>query len=476
MDGVERTRNLSTGGIMMLQLCKNQKEKILNAIQRGSIDAADVSFPNLIDTILLKMKELGISSGLEGAFKDKRKKNAHFPFSILLLLFIAAKMKLKTSLTDVPYAITDGELLVELGWNIWDTDRDLKKGLMAEGTIRNLVSKYTAEESETAYNQYVEEFIKPHLQLFPTVHLLDCSMLAVELGNPNYEGSEVVKQNGEVIRGYKLATLRGLLDDAGILEEIKFGAINIHDVDVCREMILNSKALKEGDIVIQDRGFISREILNQLKNIRKVDIYMPAKKSMILYKEAVQIAKKEGKWQAHPNKKRKTQKIQLVRDMGDFWTSNKPEEDVPLHACVVWDTKKDQYFVFMTTDTSQTAKRILTTYELRPEIEEDYRQLKDFWKLEDFKSTKFNFIVFHVVMVLIGYLYFQLFKNTEAGSSFSGKTLPVVMKNFRVEKPKQVIIYAGQYFALFSFLDFMKLYASCSKEIRDLLDPVLALV
>ena len=61
-----------------------------------------------------------------------------------------------------------------------------------------------------------------------------------------------------------------------------------------------------------------------------------------------------------------------------MWQSDSPEKDVPLNACVVWDTKDGEYYVFVTTDTTRTAKQIIQTYELRPEIEEDYRQLKDF--------------------------------------------------------------------------------------------------
>jgi hypothetical protein len=41
---------------------------------------------------------------------------------------------------------------------------------------------------------------------------------------------------------------------------------------------------------------------------------------------------------------------------------------------------------------------------MRPEIEEDYRQLKDFWQLEDFKSTKLLLVAFHMVCTFLGYL------------------------------------------------------------------------
>ncbi|QIB28099.1 transposase [Caloranaerobacter azorensis] len=261
-----------------------------------------------------------------------------------------------------------------------------------------------------------------------------------------------------------------------MIEEIVFGSIKTHDLELCKDLILKSKVLKEGDILINDRGFISREIINKLKKERKVDVYVPAKKNMDIYKQAVEIAKGEGKWHKHPTKSRKEQEIQLIKDVGMFWQSDKPNEDVKINACVVYDKKKKEYFVFLTTDTKKTAKQIIKTYELRPEIEEDYRQIKEFWKLEDFKSTKYNFILFHIVMLLIGYMYFQIYKNTEEGQKYAKKSLPVAIKKYVCKKEKKVIIYRGRYFAIFNFLEFIKLYSSCSEEIQSLLDPILALV
>ena len=51
-------------------------------------------------------------------------------------------MKLKTSLTDIPYAINDAQTLAELGYNLVDTNRGLEEGLLAEGTLRNWINKY----------------------------------------------------------------------------------------------------------------------------------------------------------------------------------------------------------------------------------------------------------------------------------------------------------------------------------------------
>jgi hypothetical protein len=396
-----------------MKYSQHDKEEVLKAIKKRTIDAADISYPHLVDMILLKMEEIGLISSLEEAFEDKRRNNSSIPFGVLLTLFIAGKMKVKTSLSDVPFAISDADLLSKLGWNIWEPN-GLEKGLMTEGALRHFVSKYTEEELISAINNYVKKFVKIKLGLTPNIHILDCTKLEVKLDNSRYEKSGVVKENGESMRGYKLVTLRGLLDDAGIIEEIKIDAINVHDLGLSKELVMNSENLKEGDILIQDRGFISREVLNYLKTSRKVDVYMPVKKNMGIYQEAIQIATKEGEWQDHPNKKRKSQKIQRVSDLGSSWTSDQMESDVPLQACVVWDTKnteekkEDKYHVFITTDLSKSAKSIIKTYELRPEIEEDFRQLKDFWRLDDLKSTKYLFIVFHIVMVLLGYLFFQI--------------------------------------------------------------------
>ena len=460
----------------MIQISTKDKEKVLEAIRQGKIDAADISYPNLVDAMILKMKQEGLLELLEMAFSDKRSDNKNIPFHLMLTLAITAKLKIKTSLSDVPFAITNAEALSEIGWNIWDNERSLKEGLLSEGTLRNLIQKYAVAELIQAYNIYVQEHIFRELDIVPDIHILDCTELEVELKNSNYEGSEVISDEDGVRRGYKLSTLRGLAGDSGILEEVKMGSIKQHDLELSRDMVRESKMLKPGDMLINDRGFISRELMDELKRERKVDTYIPLKKNMEAYEQAVSIAKEQNQWQLHPNKKRKNQEIAFVGTLGCHWRSAEPEKDVEINACVVHDTKEDEYFVFVTTDLEKTSKQIISTYELRPEIEEDYRQIKDFWQIEDFRSTKHNFIAFHIVMVLIGYLFFQLYKGMDEGQEYTGKSLPVAIKKYVGTGPKSVIIYSGQYFGIFGFLEFIQLYASCGTEVKQCLDPILGKV
>ncbi len=468
--------NIRTGNNIMVQISKEDKEKVLEAIHLGTIDTAELSLPAFADSIILTMKQHGIIDPLNEAFEDKRSDNLHIPSDILLTLAITTKLKQKTSLTDIPFAVTDAELLAELGWNAWDYGRDVNDGLFSESVMRKLVKKYNSEELICFYNHYVQDYIFDNLDIQPCIHILDCTKIPVNLSNKNYENSSVVTIDGETTRGYKLGVLRGITDDSGIVEEIIFDTLKIHDLELCREMLKNTPCFHENDILINDRGFLSRELTNYLKTERKVDIYIPAKKNMAIFEDAVSLAVSNGKWQKHPNTKRKDQEIQLVKSLGALWESDTPENDVPINACVVHDKKTNDFFVFMTTDVTKTARQIIQIYELRPEIEEDFRQMKDFWKLGDFKSTQYNYITFHIIMTLIGYLFFQIYKTFDEGQAYTGKSLPVIAKNYKATKPKDIVVYVGQYFGIFPFLEFLKIYAECTLEVRQLLDPILAKV
>ncbi len=57
-------------------------------------------------------------------------------------------------------------------------------------------------------------------------------------------------------------------------------------------------------------------------------------------------------------------------------------------------------------------------------------------------------------MTLIEYMYFQLFKNMEEGNRYSGKSMSVVIKNYKSDKQKFIIVYSGQYFGVFPFIEF----------------------
>lgn len=459
----------------MIKICKYNQNNVLEQIRNGKLDAVALSSSNLIDTIILKMDEINAFDCLKNNIQDKRSHNTTIPYELVWASAIAAKMKVQTSLSDVPFAISDHRTLAKLGYTVIDTEGNLKSGLMQEGSLRHLLNKYNQKMFIDGYNNTVQKGIFPLLDISPDIHILDCTDLEVNYWNTNYEDSGIYrsKRDDSLTRGYKLATLRGIVDDTGLIEEICFGSINTHDFHLCEEMLKTTPVLKPGDILINDRGFISRDMMYYLKYQRGVDTYVPLKRDMRVYEEVVSIAKKQNDWKTHPNKKRKKQYISFVSDLKMYRKDYDTDIDIPINACVVWDKEINDYFVFVTTDLNASAKDIITTYELRPEIEEDYRQLKDFWKIEDFKSTKIHVILFHIVCVLFGYLFFQLYTLLPEGTAYLHKSLPVILKRYLPEVQSYVVLYVGYEFGVLTLFELMELYAQSSDEIKNIFKNIL---
>ena len=198
-----------------------------------------------------------------------------------------------------------------------------------------------------------------------------------------------------------------------------------------------------------------------------VDTYVPLRQNMTAFEVSVSCAKLQNDWSPHPS--RKNQFITFVSNIGIYWESNQKYVDVPINTCVVWDKEIDTYFVFATTNIKATALEIIKIYEMRTEIEEDFRQLKDFRKLEDFKSTKYNVISFHIICVLLGYLFYQLYINSEQGQKYLGKSLPVLLKKQQTEFINHLVLFGGKYFCCMSIVEFFEFRDGCAKEVQKYL-------
>jgi hypothetical protein len=73
------------------------------------------------------------------------------------------------------------------------------------------------------------------------LHIVDCTKVEVPLDSGHYEGSGVVRNDdGSLSRGDKVATLRTLLDTAGVLTHAAVAPIQDHDIEVCRPLLTKS--------------------------------------------------------------------------------------------------------------------------------------------------------------------------------------------------------------------------------------------
>jgi hypothetical protein len=232
-------------------------------------------------------------------------------------------------------------------------------------------------------------------------------------------------------------------------------------------------------LLLEDRGFVDGETLTFLTQQRHIDVIVPLKSTMLSYHEAVQLADLQAPWQPHPS--REQPHIAFVQGVAHLWEACQ----VPLNAGVMryWNrqTAALDYSVLVTTDPHRTGPWIVRHYEERPEIEQDYAQMKSGGgQLKKLSATRYREIVFYVLTVVLSYSLYHLFANTQAGSRFADKTRQALAFAQLRTRRTHVIAYAGGYVEIFETLSFarfiLQLPASAQDRLRHWLDEHLRTV
>ena len=479
---------------------KNNKQRVIEEINENKIENIFNIIPNISDKVIDYNEEnFGITNIIDEIFEDKRSYESEISSSLLVLSGVQSRMKQQFSISELPLALTSKKVIENLNLNI---SYDYKEGLLKEPNIRALLGKYEQEDkNEIKFNNYFISFFnsfnKSYLKKTNTecnIHILDCSILDVNLSNENYEGSTVTVKNGEKLRGYKIGLLKGITPNGGVIEEIIMSTAKEHDLNMSKDMILNTEYLKPGDYLLEDRGFIDIDLFKEL-NFKGVKIIIPAKKNMEIYNSAIISARENNNWIKHPNQKRNGQDITLVTGLEYAWLSDKDKTKKPsklelkynINCCVIrFEKSKNKdvltdeeiistegeyaYACIITNDTSLSCVEIIRLYEMRTEIEEDFRQLKDFWGLNAYKSTKYHVISFVILVSLIGYNFYQIYKESEEGKEYIGKSLIVEERHgLYIVKGVRTAIVTEHYFGIFEQDELLDLYADLDKQKRQLL-------
>lgn len=481
----------------------NNKERVIEEINENKIENIFNIIPNLSDKVLdYNETNYNILNIINETFEDKRRYKSEISSALFLLSGVQSRMKQQFSISELPLALTSKKIINKLGLNIaYNQDECLLK----ESNIRAWLGKY--EDKEINFNnyfiKYFNYFTKKYLLLSNTscdIHTLDCSILEVNSENENYEESTTTYKGGKKLRGYKIGVLRGIIPNGGVVEEICMSTAKDHDFQMSKDMVSNSKYLKEGDYLLEDRGFLDIDLFKEL-NKKKINVIIPVKKNMEIYDAAVKSAKDKNSWIKHPNLRRKGQDITLITDLESFWLSaddknKKPSKlklDYKINACVIRFEKEQNkdiltdeeivniegdyaYACIITNATTLSSQEIIRLYEMRSEIEEDFRQLKDFWGLNNYKSTKYNVISFIILISLMGYNFYQIYKESEEGKQYIGKSLIVEEKHgLYIVKGVRTAIVTQHYFGIFEQDELLDLYASLDKQKRELIKQYLIL-
>ena len=199
---------------------------------------------------------------------------------------------------------------------------------------------------------------------------------------------------------------------------------------------------------------------------------------MQAYEDAIISAYYHGDipWEKHPS--RDSQELKKVEHVDYMWD----ECSVPLVGCVVRELKegKDgiggredyEHWVFVTTRVAITGRRMIQTYELRPEIEEDHRQWKEgMWDMTRFSSSSLVQVIYHVICVLLAYNLCQIYTNTTSGRKFAQMTLRSLKRQQARNHDVSMVVYAGDSYAVFNARFLMWLLLGAPKEVQEHLRP-----
>ena len=513
-----------------IKLWGRDGDAVRQAIELGELVHLDTASEELTDEFLLFAIESGLLAKWAAAFPDPRC-DPEIRMEVILASHLAARFAGLYSMRKSGYVLRSASVLGALGYSVEVLEPE--QGVSLRGTsddklisgdvLRKLLVKLenhvdpkaplrlppsepsvsvkvrkrasrravkasfdaTAAEARAQrvaaklvdwYNDHVGPSLLEYARVGTgrRIHIVDTTHVEVPLETGTYECSGVVKNDdGSRSRGYKLATLRTLLDDAGLITQVGLCPIQVHDLPVCRLFFETAPVLRQGDLLLEDRGFVDGETLTFLKQQRHVDVIVPLKSTMLSYKEAVQLAEWQGEWQPHPS--RDHQHIAFVQGVEHLWDACQ----VPLNACVIryWNRKKGtlDHIVLVTTDQHLTGSWIVRHYGERPEIEQDYEQMKSGgWQLQKLSSTRYSEIAFYITTVVLSYSLYHLFTNTQAGARFADKTRQALAFEQLRSRRTHVIAYAGGHFEIFETLSFvhfvLQLPASVQERLRHWLD------
>ncbi len=325
--------------------------------------------------------------------------------------------------------------------------------------LRKFVKDVPAARWQDWFNGSVQEVFQRYGFFDPEgVFIGDGSYVFVP-DNPAYEGSVVLwfdehnhpvnyeelspaeRKGAHRERCYKLVSLLHLRGQSYVYAAATVVPGNRHELPVLYQLVhdfvqrVGPGVMKK---LILDRGFLDGGRIAYCKSALGVDVLIPLKKNMDVWKDAWALAERSD-WQpwllpqaavvAPPSrpepigrrerkrqatlKERKAQApppdpatVITARELCPLKGFEWAEARVPLNVVVMQETYANgqrEGWALLTTEDFVDPQRLPQDYSLRTTIEERHRHLKCFYDLSDFHSRCFNAVAAQVVFVLLSY-------------------------------------------------------------------------
>lgn len=301
-------------------------------------------------------------------------------------------------------------------------------------------------------------------------------------------------RSGEFFLYAGLEVVAGKNHESPILYRMVEQFVGFHGKGVMKKLIL-------------DRGFLDGSEIGDCKKEWGVDVLIPARRDMDIYKDVVGLAKggaldfkpwvpptrepkpvplhrperikkreearqrtlaerkAEQQAQAEPDGKALVRSEVAVVHCVKTFSSCPVPLDVLVNREVYADGSKD-YWVLLSTEPITDLAQGRRDYALRTAIEERHRQLKCFSDLEAFTSRSFNMIVNQVVFVLLTYSLLQWYLLRIGRKELNAKTRTRTLELLR-PTTTTILIYYKNYVACLTPLEHQELVLTLNEEARN---------
>ncbi len=476
---------------------EEDKVKVLNDLKDGRLDyldLADWTFQDRFFAFLLGVRFFEIC----GAGYPSPRKKEEVPLWFLLACKVQMKLHTTSAFDQLPGILRSGAVLSRVKFNAGgesggfnNKNKKQRTSPIHHDAARKFFKDTDPLKLRDWHNNNVQRFIRRNrgfdkhgIFLLDQSHVVvpdndnykDAVMMPVDEHGQLIDMSKMTEEQKKVVKYHPCYALSELLhighdEQSFIFAGYQWGSGNTDELVQGKPLVTDFvDAVGKGvmKLLIVDRGYISGEFVTYVKIDLGSDVLMPLRSNMDALTDPVRIAESFNyKWSRYNEYTkygiRYKEEVTLVRDV-DIWKGC----EVPLYISIMRITGSDgsiRYWGLSSTFKPQNAREAFKLYELRTQIEERHRQVKKFWYINKFTSPDRSLIEAHVMFTLLTYSLIQLYLNKKHLNALANKTISS-LKSEEQMGVNSVVVYSGNYFAVFDLDDYTEIIADLNDEAR----------
>lgn len=471
--------------------------KVLEDLKDGRLDYLDLSdwtFQDKFFAFLLGIRFFEIC----GASYPTPRKKEDVPLWFLLACKVQMKLHTTSAFDQLPGMLRSGAVLSRVKFNVGgvnggfnNKNKKERNCAVHQDTPRKFFKDTNPVKLRNWHNKEVQRFIRKNRGFDKHgIFILDQSHVVVP-DNKNYQDavrmpvdehgqlidmSKMTEEQKKAVKYHPCYALSELLhmgkdEQFFIFAGYQWGPGNTDELVHGKALVTDfTDAVGKGvmKLLICDRGFISGKFITYVKRDLGSDVLMPLRSNMEALKDPIRIAESFNyKWVKYNEYSkygvRYTEEVTLIEDV-DIWEKC----EVPLCTSIMRITGSDgsvRYWGLSSTFKPKDAREAFELYELRTQIEERHRQVKKFWHINKFSSPNESLIEAHVMFTLLTYSLIQLYLNKKHLNALANKTISSLKREEQLGI-NSVIVYSGNYFAVFDLDDYTDIIVDLKDEAR----------